>query len=261
MTWTRILAVHYADTMLDYGTCYAAHPGDTRPQQIDYAFWVLLGPDGPVIVDTGFNADIAARRGRKAVLPPDQALSLLGIDPARVALVIMTHLHYDHAGNSDLYPNARFLLQKAEWEFANGPDMTDPLQGAHYEAEDLARFQALLDTGRLELIEGEARPMPGLSLHLVGGHTPGQMVLRVEGPSGPVVLASDALHFYRNDGPDGVFPVTKDAGAEKRGYVTLRALAGNSYRVVAGHDPENRARYPAHEASDRILDVTDTPRL
>lgn len=259
--WKEIYAVHYAETMLDYGTCYVNHPGDTRPQQIDYAFWILRGADGVIVVDTGFNADIAARRGRKAIVTPAQALDFLDIEPGDVKAVIMTHLHYDHAGNSDLYPHAQFYLQNAEWEFANGPDMTDPLQGAHYEAEDLARFQALLDSGRMSLIQGDGELFPGVEHFVVSGHTPGQMALRVAGPDGAVVLASDALHFYRNDGPDGVFPVTLDADAEARGYAYMRDLAAGSDRIVAGHDPANRDRWPAVDQAGRILDVTGAPRL
>lgn len=257
--WTDILAVHVAETQLTRAMCFEGCAGDDTPQQLDYYFWILRRGAEVIVVDTSFNAAIAARRGRVAALTPAAALDALGIDPAAVREVVMTHLHYDHAGNSDLYPNARFWLQQAELDFVTGPDMADHTQSEHYEDEDIARFMALRAAGRLHLIDGTAEVAPGVTLHPVPGHTPGVQVVRVEGAAGPVVLGSDAIHYYASDPSGLVFPVVRDPDQERAGYALMRRLADGSERIVAGHDPETRRRWPATRGHPRIHDVSPDP--
>ena len=57
-----------------------------------------------ILVDTGFNAEEAGVRSRKLTLNPAEALTRFGVSPEAIGDVIVTHLHYDHAGNLDLFP-------------------------------------------------------------------------------------------------------------------------------------------------------------
>ena len=97
-------------------------PHDAMP--MDYFVWVLRAPDGrTIVVDCGFDEATATRRGRTILRPVQDCLRAVGADPAEVADVVVTHLHYDHAGNLDLFPNAVFHLQEREMAFATGKHM------------------------------------------------------------------------------------------------------------------------------------------
>src|SRR5262245_45926057 len=79
---------------------------------IDYYTWVAIGPAGAFVIDTGFTAEMAKARKREFLRCPVESLKLLGVDAGAVREVVLTHMHYDHVGNFDRFPNARFHLQE-----------------------------------------------------------------------------------------------------------------------------------------------------
>jgi len=81
---------------------------------MDYFVWVAKGGGRTFVIDTGFNAEVSEKRKRTFLRCPVQALAALGIDANAVEDVILTHLHYDHVGNFDRFPKARFHLQERE---------------------------------------------------------------------------------------------------------------------------------------------------
>src|ERR1700733_3934022 len=89
-------------------------PHETAASDLDYFVWLIRGRGRKILVDTGFNAEEAALRSRKLTLNPAEALTRFGVGPEAIDDVIVTHLHYDHAGNLDLFPRARFHLQDRE---------------------------------------------------------------------------------------------------------------------------------------------------
>ena len=74
----------------------------------------------PIVVDAGFRLETARRRGREVVADPIDVLARLGIDAAEVREVVITHLHYDHAGHLAAFPRARFWVQDEELAFWTG---------------------------------------------------------------------------------------------------------------------------------------------
>src|SRR6185437_2444202 len=92
-------------------------PHETSAQDLDYFVWLIRGPGRNILVDTGFSADEAKLRGRKLMLNPVDALAGFGVATEDIGDVIVTHLHYDHAGNLDRFPNARFHLQEREMSY------------------------------------------------------------------------------------------------------------------------------------------------
>jgi glyoxylase-like metal-dependent hydrolase (beta-lactamase superfamily II) len=91
---------------------------------------------------------------------------------------------------------------------------------------------------------------PGVTLHRVGGHSDGLQVVRVETARGPVVLASDAAHFYGNMHRRNPFPIIYNLGDMCQGWETVERLAGHPDRVIPGHDPEVAVIY--RRASDKV---------
>src|SRR5258705_6909110 len=114
----------------------APDPHETTAQDLDYFVWLIRGPSRDILVDTGFNAEEASLRNRKLNLNPVDALARFGVDADDIKDVIVTHLHYDHAGNLDRFPNARFHLQDRELTYATAPcfghgPFRHPFSGEH----------------------------------------------------------------------------------------------------------------------------------
>ena len=108
-------------------------------------------------------------------------------------------MHYDHAGNNDLFPNATFHLQDREMAFCTGRCMCHRDLRRSFEADDVTRDgRAPVPATGCSFHDGTGEIAPGITVHHVGGHTNGLQVMRVKTQRGWVVLASDASHFYAN---------------------------------------------------------------
>lgn len=216
-----------------------------RPMPLDYFVWLIRGNGRSFVVDTGFDQAVARERRRDFIACPGQTLARLGLPPDKVRDVIITHLHYDHAGNHDLFPNARYHLQDREMAHASGRCMSHPALRAPYAAGDVAAMVGKLFAGRVEFHDGSTELAPGLSLHHVGGHTGGMQVVRVLTRRGWLVLASDASHFYANMEQGRAFPILHDLAAMLEGHRALYRLASSADTIIPGHDPLVTARHPA----------------
>ena len=161
---------------------------------------------------------VAEKRGREFLRCPSEGLRLLGIDPAAVRDVVLTHLHYDHCGNQGLFPNARFHLQAAEMAYATGPCMCHGMLRGGYDPEDIARPCASCSRAGSPITTATAAVAPGVSVHRIGGHTNGQQVVRVMTRQGWLVLASDATHFFENFERNIPFPWVYNVGATLDGF-------------------------------------------
>lgn len=215
------------------------------PMPLDYFLWLVRGGGRSFVVDTGFGAEEAARRGRQRLREPEEGLAALGTDPRQVEDVIITHLHYDHAGGLDRFPKARFHVQDGEVAYATGRHMCHaPIRHA-YAVEDVVQMVRAVYAGRVEFHEGDRELAPGLSLHKIGGHTMGMQSVRVHTKRGWVVLASDASHMYANMEEGRPFPIVHNMTETLEGYRTLRRLAASPRHIIPGHDPLVMARYPA----------------
>jgi glyoxylase-like metal-dependent hydrolase (beta-lactamase superfamily II) len=214
------------------------------PMPIDYFVWVVRNSERVILVDTGFDRLAAKARGRKLLQHPVEALRQIGIDAADIRDVVITHLHYDHAGNLGAFPNARFHLQDSEMAFATGRCMCHPRLRYPFEIEDVVTMVRRVYAGRVNFIDGSTEFAPGISLHHAPGHTRGLQCVRVETARGPVVLASDALHFYANAERQNPFPIVVDLAEMMESWNKLAQLAGDERRIVPGHDPLVMNRYP-----------------
>jgi len=215
------------------------------PMPFDYFVFVVKSPAGAIVVDTGFDAAVAQKRGRQHMRCPSEGLRLLGIDPAQVFDVVLTHMHYDHCGNQDLFPTARFHLQAAEMAYATGPCMCHGVLRVGYDVDDIAATLRKLFQDRVVYHEGDSDLASGVSLHHLGGHTGGQQVVRVMTRKGWLVLASDATHFFENFERNVPFPGIYHVGATLDGFKRMRMLASNDAMVIPGHDPKIMERFPA----------------
>ncbi|MBB3610461.1 N-acyl homoserine lactonase family protein [Rhizobium sp. BK602] len=224
------------------------------PMPQDYLSWVLRGDGRCILVDTCFTAASAERRRRHMHRSLEALLADLDIEPAGVTDVIMTHLHWDHAGNIGLFPNARFHVQAAELAFCTGPAMLHQGVSKIYNREDVQSFMAPLFEGRVAIVDGDATLFPGIDVHKVGGHTPGSMTVTVATRRGPVVLASDAAHFYANFQGRSPFPILENFPQALTAFDIIDRLSGGSIaHVIPGHDPIIASAYP--KLGERHADI------
>ncbi|MFE3838225.1 N-acyl homoserine lactonase family protein [Pseudogemmobacter sonorensis] len=227
-----------------------------------YYVWVARRSDRCFVIDTGFGPEAAAARGRSLEIRPAEGIALLGIDAARVDEVILTHLHYDHAGTLGDFGSARFHLQADEARYATGPCMCHASLRHPFDVEDVVGFVRLNYAGRICFHDHVSQLADGLTLHRTGGHSDGLQVARVWTRRGWVVIASDATHLYANYRNNRPFPAVYHVGDLLDGYATLRRLADSDDHIIPGHDPLVMDLYPppAAHLAGRVVRLDVAPR-
>ena len=256
----EVLAVRYGTRQASAAEVflnYHAYREPDRPLGMDYFFWVARSPARTVVVDTGFSPAGGAARGRTMLMDTVPALRAAGTTPDAVSQVVLTHAHYDHIGGLPAFPAAEILMTADEYDFWTGP-MGRRGQFAHTtEAGELNRLRELRQAGRLTLT-GPARTVaPGIELIQVGGHTPGQAIVTVATAAGPVVLASDAVHYYEELERDRPFSTVANLADMYAAFDQIRELAGGGARLVAGHDPLVAGRFRGRAGSQDVIRVSD----
>ncbi|TQL74723.1 glyoxylase-like metal-dependent hydrolase (beta-lactamase superfamily II) [Stackebrandtia endophytica] len=165
--------------------------------------WLLEGTDQTILIDTGlgdidevsrmqsrYGVDFVASRSSDQDIVA--GLARHGVEPGDVDVVVLTHLHFDHIGNNELFPNATFIVQRDELPQATEP----PRFCMFYYPEYAYKVEAVRD--RLRVIDGDVRINPAVRLVKIGGHTPGCMVVMVDTDLGTVCLTSDVMYNYKN---------------------------------------------------------------
>lgn len=246
----QVFAVKYAERDARRPEHFLGGDPHDAPMPMDYFVWVVAGRGRTWVVDTGFDSLDATARRRRLLRTAADAVALLGVDASTAPDVVLTHLHYDHAGGVRHFPNARLHVQDREMAFATGRHMGRPAIGHAFTGQHVADVVLANFDGRVAFHAGDDELAPGLTVHLLGGHTDGLQVVRVETARGPVVLASDSTHYYENLETGRPFPILYDVGAMLDGFDRLRALAGPDGVIVPGHDP---MVFERHEPADPSL--------
>lgn len=207
---------------------------------------VVIDVDGRrILVDAGPGTHWPDRRREIFRIESDGvvgALEAAGIPADSVTDVVVTHLHWDHAGgltvHSDdgsvrlAFPRAAHHIQRRNWKWAHTPSERD------YRSYRSADFAALEDSGRVHFIEGETEMLPGLMLLVSEGHTVGQQLVRLEGDGQTALVCADTiptaahLRIAWGMGYD-LYPLTV---IEEKKQVLAQALE-EGWMLVFPHDP------------------------
>lgn len=214
------------------------------PHDMDYFVWVLKSANRTILVDTGYDANEAAQRNRPILRNPVKALEALNISATEIDTVIITHLHYDHAGGLSHFPNAKFHLQQSEMAFATGPCMCSDVMRMPFTADHVCEMVKNVYSGRVIFYDGEGHVADGVTVHCVGGHSRGLQVVQVKTRFGMMCLASDAAHYYENFLSKKPFPIVVDMENMINGFDAIQQIASKPQLVIPGHDPLVTHHFP-----------------
>ena len=243
----EVLAVRHGrlrTTRADFYLNYGEYGRPDGPIELGYWFWVIRNSETTIVVDTGFSAAGGRKRGREITLDPAAALDALGIRRDAAVELVITHAHYDHAGNLGLFPTQPVHLHPAETAFWLGPDSAHRQFQSVVEVEELEELAAITRTDRVRWVSARCEIAPGVELVPVPGHTPGQLVVVVQTGAGRVVLASDACHLDEELDADMPFKHNTDLIGLYRGLEWLREQRAGGALIVAGHEPGVLDRFP-----------------
>jgi N-acyl homoserine lactone hydrolase len=142
--------------------------------------WYIESHNGRILVDAGDSASTFINKGAPEtdIVTVEEGLGKLGLKPDDIDIVIATHLHCDHIALGHLYRNARFVVQKSELEYAQNPH---PIDAVLY---DRSMFEGL----NWEVIEGDKEIVPGISLLLTPGHSPGGQSVEINTSAGKAII-------------------------------------------------------------------------
>jgi N-acyl homoserine lactone hydrolase len=246
---------------------YGAHNRGARP--MPYAYVVLQSRDHVAMVDVGYNrADfgeaLALRFGVEHWHGPREALALCGLKPEDVDTVFITHVHFDHFGNVEAFPNARFYvaereIEKSIWALSLPERMK--FLASSIDPGDLTKGAELARAGRLDLVkEDMADVLPGIDLHIAPDtHSFASLWVEVRNDrrrqsSDVWVLAGDLVYAYENLGGRGS---TAEGGSA---YLPIGFAIGSQTNLLLATeemlkavDHERRRVVPVHE--ERLKEV------
>jgi N-acyl homoserine lactone hydrolase len=231
--------------------------GETGRVRVPVPSYLIEHPGGMVLFDSGMHPavqnDPAGRLGLAASIfevefqPGEEIrgrLESIGVDPARIAFLVSSHLHFDHVGGNELIPNARLVVQRREW--AAGHD-ADGIARNYFDPKDYDHGHDVLEVdGELDLFgDGRVVCFPTY------GHTPGHQSLRLRLDSGDVVLTGDSCYFRRTLDEMRLPSVVAEEAAMRESLEQLRILQRGGARIFYGHDPEFWAAVPQAPAPIR----------
>ncbi len=170
------------------------------PIVVPIIMWVIRNHSKTYVLDTGapdsqFTSTHHVPMLQQEDQCPARALSRIGVDPDEVDVVIISHLHFDHAANNGLFRHAEFLIQKRELEYAVNPL---PIHARGYEHPAAGFAHPVFEGTKWTEVDGDQELAAGIEVLFTPGHTPGLQALRVETSRGPVVIASDNIPLYEN---------------------------------------------------------------
>lgn len=253
----EVLAVRYGTRQTSAADVFLSYPvyGEPdRPLGMDYFFWVARSPSRTIVVDSGFSPEGGAARRRTTLMDMATALRAAGVNPDDVGQVVVTHAHYDHIGGLPAFRAAEVIMTRSEYEFWTGPLGDRTLFAHHTEATEISHLRSLRAAGRLTLTGRSHQVAPGVALTEVGGHTPGQAVVTVDGGPGRIVLASDAVHYYEELERDRPFTTVVNLADMYAAFDQIREMEQDAgTRVIAGHDPVVAECFPAFHGEDGVF--------
>jgi glyoxylase-like metal-dependent hydrolase (beta-lactamase superfamily II) len=238
-------AVRYA-TYSDFPVAALVQGADSkRKTDIAMTIWVLKGPHNrTVLVDSGFDRPELLKMPVVDYVRPDKAIARLGLKPEDVTDIIITHMHWDHAGGIELFPKARVWIQKDEFAYYTGQAWQSGGKAGGIKPDDVLALVKLNTQWRVSLVDGDAKEiLPGVTVYTGGRHTFASQYVGVNTKAGSIVIASDNLYLYENLDKHAPIAQTFDAKSNLAAQDRMKRIATSTRLIVPGHDPEVFVRF------------------
>jgi glyoxylase-like metal-dependent hydrolase (beta-lactamase superfamily II) len=223
---------------------------------------MLISDDKKILIDTGMgNKWDEKSKNIYAIdskLDLEHELELIGIKTEEITEVLLTHLHFDHTGGSTKYengklvpafPNAKYFVQKKNFEWAMNPSDRD--KGSYIKEN----FEPLVKEGVLNLIDGEIDFDDNISFRIINGHTFAQQMIKISDSSNTILYCADLMPFVSQIripyvmGYDLQPMITVQ---EKKKYLQL--AANENWQIYFGHDPEYAIATVKHSEKGIVQD-------
>jgi len=221
-------------------------PGADPKRKMNTALmvWLIRGGGHTILVDTGFYRErFIAEWQPIDYISPEKALAPLGLQPADITDIVISHLHWDHADGVDLFPKAHVWIQKDEYRYYTQNPAAHAEEGVF--AEDLTSLIKLKNEGRMNLIEGDAQTVfSGVTVYIGGKHTYQSQFVAVNTGHGTVVLASDNVYLYENLEKHVPITETLDAQSNLRAQDRMTHMVTDRKFIIPGHDPAVFTKFP-----------------
>lgn len=218
--------LHLGDIVRQKGNmAYMREPGKTVAFPI--LAWYVTDGTAKYLVDTGGTPPDHRYQPytRTVEQDPVAALARLGVRPEEITDVVLTHLHWDHAGSNHLFPNARFHVQREELRYAAAPMR---IHEGSYDYDVVFRT-------RYAIVDGDRELLPGISVITTPGHSPGSQSVIVNTKAGGYLIAGDLIGLYEcyESDPMIVNAIHTDLGVY---YESLDKVRAQGCAVLPGHD-------------------------
>jgi glyoxylase-like metal-dependent hydrolase (beta-lactamase superfamily II) len=221
--------------------------GADKERKLDIAMliWVLRGNGRTVLFDSGFYREKFVQDWKpRDFKKPSEAVGRLGIKPADVTDVIISHAHWDHVDGADLFPKATIWIQKEEYQYYTGEAWQTEETHGGIDAEDMQALLRANTAGRLRFVNGDDQEvLPGVRCYVGAKHTWQSQYCSVQTRAGTVVLASDNMYLYENLEKHAAIAQTLDPAANLRAQDRMKTLATKPELIVPGHDPAELRRF------------------
>jgi glyoxylase-like metal-dependent hydrolase (beta-lactamase superfamily II) len=242
----EVYAVRYA-TIPNFpanGLIEGADPA--RKLDIAMMVWLIRGGGKNIVFDSGFHRDRYLQQWKPVdFVTPAEAVARAGVKPEEVTDVVISHMHWDHAGGLDLFPKAKVWLQKEELEYYAGSAWQSRRTHGGIDADDVQLAVKLNTEGRVGLIDGDAKEfLPGITAYTGGKHTYASQFITVQTAGGTVVLASDNMYLYENLEKHAPIAQTLDRESNLRAQDRMKQLASQPELIIPGHDPLVMTKFP-----------------
>lgn len=240
-----IYALRYAGPLKKCGAHFLWQKDWEKTGMGNFYFWCIKNKEHTIIVDTGVTPYLAKKRNLPNYVKPTTLLSSLDIKAEEIQHVIITHLHWDHAGGVSLFPHATYYLHHQEYNFwiKDEVALTPAFQWL-YDSDSIQYLKNREKEGKLILIEKEQEILPGVELIFAPGHSPALMAVAVNTKKGTAVLGSDAGYVFKNYQENWPSDVTFNMADEIKSIQKLREKASSPELLFPGHDPNLAECYP-----------------
>ncbi len=240
----EIYALKYAGPLESSGAFLLWLREWERIAKRNYYIWCIKGKE-TVVVDTGVSPGLAKDRNLMGYINPAELLSRIDVRAQEVQHVVITHIHWDHAGGVGLFPNAKVYIQDEEYQFWIKDPMAIRPPFKHVSDEASKSYLASLEgTDRLVLLKGDKKILPGIKCLLSPGHTVALQAVAVHTTRGTAILGSDCAHIFRNYREDWPSALIVNLVEWMKTYDKLRSKASSIDLIFPGHDPIMSTHYP-----------------